>query len=171
MGELRGFLRYSRAEETTLSPEERVKHYKEFTQAPGEEQMQEQGGRCMECGIPFCHSGCPLGNLIPDFNDAVYRNDWQEALRLLHATNNFPEFTGRLCPAPCESACVLGIIKAPVAIELIEKTIVERGFSEGWIQPQPPEMRTGKKVANRVGACRTGRSTTAEQGRARGYHL
>lgn len=147
MGELRGFLTYQRSEEPTLTPQERVHHYEEFTQPLPEKTMQEQGGRCMECGIPFCHSGCPLGNMIPDFNDAVYRNNWQEALNLLHATNNFPEFTGRLCPAPCESACVLGLIKPPVAIELIEKTIVERGFKEGWIQPQPPVARTGKKVA------------------------
>lgn len=147
MGELRGFLTYERSEEATLPPKERIENYKEFTQPLSTEKMQEQGGRCMECGIPFCHSGCPLGNLIPDFNDAVYRNDWKEALTLLHATNNFPEFTGRLCPAPCESACVLGIIKPPVAIELIEKTIVERGFKEGWIQPAPPEHRSGKKVA------------------------
>jgi len=101
----------------------------------------------MDCGIPFCHSGCPLGNLIPDFNDAVYKNEWQRALQILHATNNFPEFTGRLCPAPCEAACVLGIINPPVSIELIEKYIVERGFAEGWIKPQPPATRTDKTVA------------------------
>src|SRR5690606_36585179 len=101
----------------------------------------------MDCGIPFCHSGCPLGNLIPDFNDAVYKNNWQRALHILHATNNFPEFTGRLCPAPCESACVLGLIKSPVSIELIEKYIVERGFKEGWIKANPPEKRSGKTVA------------------------
>ncbi len=101
----------------------------------------------MDCGVPFCHSGCPLGNLIPDFNDAVYKNEWEKALTILHSTNNFPEFTGRLCPAPCEEACVLGIVNPPVSIELIEKYIVERGFNEGWIKAQPPLQRTGKSVA------------------------
>jgi len=101
----------------------------------------------MDCGVPFCHSGCPLGNLIPDFNDAVYNNEWEKALYLLHSTNNFPEFTGRLCPAPCEAACVLGIINPPVSIEMIEKYIVERGFNEGWIKPNPPSERTSKKIA------------------------
>ena len=147
MGKLRGFLEYNREDESNLPVEERVQNYKEFTVAPSEEKLKEQGGRCMDCGVPFCHSGCPLGNLIPDFNDAVYNNEWQKALRILHSTNNFPEFTGRLCPAPCEAACVLGIINPPVSIELIEKYIVERGFSEGWIKPSPPTSRTGKKVA------------------------
>ena len=101
----------------------------------------------MDCGVPFCHSGCPLGNMIPDFNDAVHRRSWREALDILHSTNNFPEFTGRLCPAPCESACVLGLISPPVSIELIEKYIVERGFSEGWIKAKVPIGRTGKKIA------------------------
>lgn len=147
MGELRGFLEYERIDEEDIKPEERVKNYKEFHKELKTEELQKQGGRCMDCGIPFCHSGCPLGNLIPDFNDAVYRNEWQKALKILHATNNFPEFTGRLCPAPCESACVLGIIEPPVAIEMIEKYIVERGFKEGWIKPEPPAHRTDKKVA------------------------
>ncbi|WP_224488943.1 glutamate synthase subunit beta [Robertkochia flava] len=147
MGKLRGFLEYERKHEPTTPVKERIRHYREFTQELPVKDLNNQGARCMDCGIPFCHSGCPLGNLIPDFNDAVYRNDWRTALEILHATNNFPEFTGRLCPAPCESACVLGLIKSPVAIELIEKTIVERGFKEGWIQPQPPERRTGKQVA------------------------
>ena len=147
MGKLKGFMEYERLDETAVKPEKRIKNYKEFTIAPSTESLQEQGGRCMDCGIPFCHSGCPLGNLIPDFNDAVYQNEWQKALHILHATNNFPEFTGRLCPAPCEEACVLGIINPPVAIEMIEKYIVERGFSEGWITPSPPEKRTGKSVA------------------------
>ncbi len=101
----------------------------------------------MDCGIPFCHSGCPLGNLIPDFNDLVYRGEWKKALEILHSTNNFPEFTGRLCPAPCEKACVLGLIEDPVSIENIEKNIVEKGFEEGWIVAQPPKERTGKTVA------------------------
>ena len=147
MDKLKGFIKYNRKEEKTEPVSERIKDYKEFTQDMSTEELNEQGARCMDCGIPFCHSGCPLGNLIPDFNNAVYKNDWKKALDILHSTNNFPEFTGRLCPAPCESACVLGIIKPPVAIELIEKYIPERGFKEGWITAKPPKTRTGKKVA------------------------
>ena len=147
MGKLRGFLEYDRIDEANIAVADRVKNYKEFTVHPGEEKLQDQGARCMDCGVPFCHSGCPLGNMIPDFNDAVYQNDWQKALRILHSTNNFPEFTGRLCPAPCEAACVLGIINPPVSIEMIEKYIVERGFKEGWIQANPPKNRTGKTIA------------------------
>ncbi|MCM4161805.1 glutamate synthase subunit beta [Antarcticibacterium flavum] len=147
MSKLKGFLEYNRRDEDTVAVPERVQNYKEFTQELSNEEMNEQGARCMDCGIPFCHSGCPLGNLIPDFNNAVYKNDWKRALDILHSTNNFPEFTGRLCPAPCESACVLGIIKPPVAIELIEKYIPERGFKEGWITANPPKIRTGKRVA------------------------
>ena len=147
MGKLRGFLEYDRIDEANIPVADRVKNYKEFTVHPGEEKLQDQGARCMDCGVPFCHSGCPLGNMIPDFNDAVYQNDWQKALRILHSTNNFPEFTGRLCPAPCEAACVLGIINPPVSIEMIEKYIVERGFKEGWIQANPPKNRTGKTIA------------------------
>ncbi|WP_081211786.1 glutamate synthase subunit beta [Salegentibacter sediminis] len=147
MGKLRGFLEYERRTEDTIEVSKRVKNYQEFTKDLSKEELQDQGARCMDCGIPFCHSGCPLGNLIPDFNHAVYRNDWKKALKILHSTNNFPEFTGRLCPAPCESSCVLGIIEPPVSIELIEKYIVERGFKEGWITPQIPKHRTGKKVA------------------------
>ena len=147
MGKLRGFMEYDRMKEPLVAVDKRIQNYKEFTVAPKSEELQEQGGRCMDCGVPFCHSGCPLGNLIPDFNDAVHKNEWEKALTILHSTNNFPEFTGRLCPAPCEEACVLGIINPPVSIELIEKYIVERGFSEGWIKPQPPTHRTGKTVA------------------------
>ena len=147
MGKLRGFLEYDRIKEEVIDPKKRIHNYKEFTVAPSNEVLQEQGGRCMDCGVPFCHSGCPLGNLIPDFNDAVYKNQWKKALHILQATNNFPEFTGRLCPAPCEEACVLGIMNPPVSIELIEKYIVERGFAEGWIKAQPPTERTGKKIA------------------------
>src|SRR5690606_11584182 len=147
MGKLKGFLEFERKGEDNLAVAERVKNYKEFTKDLSSDDLSKQGARCMDCGIPFCHSGCPLGNLIPDFNDAVYKNDWQKAARILHSTNNFPEFTGRLCPAPCESACVLGIIQPPVAIELIEKYIPERAFKEGWIKPEIPEKRTGKKVA------------------------
>ena len=106
-----------------------------------------QGARCMDCGVPFCHTGCPLGNIIPDWNDLVYRDHWREALDRLHATNNFPEFTGRVCPAPCEAACVLGINEDPVAIKQIEMSIADRGFDEGWIVPEPPAVRTGKRVA------------------------
>lgn len=147
MGAIRGFLTYDKLKEKNQEVASRLKHYDEFTITPNTKKLQEQGARCMDCGVPFCHNGCPLGNLIPDFNDAVYKNKWQKALDILHSTNNFPEFTGRLCPAPCESACVLGIIKPPVSIELIEKYIVERGFKEGWIQPNPPKERSGKKVA------------------------
>lgn len=147
MGKLRGFMEYDRINENAIDPKERIENYNEFTVAPSTEKLQEQGGRCMDCGVPFCHSGCPLGNLIPDFNDAVYNNEWEKALTILHSTNNFPEFTGRLCPAPCEEACVLGIVNPPVSIEMIEKYIVERGFSEGWIKAEPPVQRTGKSVA------------------------
>jgi glutamate synthase (NADPH/NADH) small chain len=126
---------------------ERVQDYQEIYQVFPEEQIHEQAARCMDCGIPFCQSGCPLGNIIPDWNDLVYRGNWREAFERLRATNNFPEFTGRLCPAPCESACVLGLIEDPVTIEQIEKEIIERAYQEGWIQPRPPKHRTGKQVA------------------------
>ncbi|MEQ6123261.1 glutamate synthase subunit beta [Pseudotenacibaculum sp. MALMAid0570] len=147
MGELGGFKKYERQQETNIAVKERVKNYKEFTQPLSVKEQQKQGSRCMDCGIPFCHSGCPLGNLIPDFNDMVHRGEWKKALEILHATNNFPELTGRLCPAPCEKACVLGIIDDPVSIEDIEKYIVERGFQEGWIVPKTPTIRTGKTIA------------------------
>ena len=147
MGKTRGFIEFNRLKESVIAPDKRVKNYKEFTAAPEEKKLEEQGARCMDCGVPFCHSGCPLGNMIPDFNDAVYENEWELALNILHSTNNFPEFTGRLCPAPCEEACVLGIVKPPVSIELIEKYIVERGFMEGWITANPPKKRTNKTIA------------------------
>ena len=147
MGKVTGFLEYKRQDETYAPVSDRLKHYKEFTQPLAQKDLQKQGGRCMDCGIPFCHSGCPLGNLIPDFNDMVYKGRWKEAAKILHATNNFPEFTGRLCPAPCEEACVLGINEDPVSIENIEKNIIETAFAEGWIMPQPPLKRTGKTVA------------------------
>ena len=147
MGKLGGFKEYDRADESNLGVQERVSNYNEFTIPLPNQKIKEQGSRCMDCGIPFCHSACPLGNLIPDFNDMVNQEEWQSALDILQSTNNFPEFTGRLCPAPCEKSCVLGIISEPVAIENIEKNIVERGFSEGWIKPQLPKIRTGKKVA------------------------
>ncbi|AOW20348.1 glutamate synthase subunit beta [Urechidicola croceus] len=147
MGKLRGFKEFERIDETNVAVTDRVKNYKEFTVPLKEKDIKHQGSRCMDCGIPFCHSGCPLGNLIPDFNDMVHKGEWKRASEILHSTNNFPEFTGRLCPAPCEKACVLGIIDDPVSIENIEKSIVERGFAEGWIIPQPPKTRTGKTVA------------------------
>lgn len=147
MGKTTGFLEFKRKTEGYLPVEERTKNYKEFTQPLKEEELKEQGARCMNCGIPFCHSGCPLGNLIPDFNDAVYEGNWEKASQILHSTNNFPEFTGRLCPAPCEEACVLGINEDPVSIENIEKNIVETAFANGYLQAMPPKTRTGKKVA------------------------
>lgn len=147
MGKTTGFLEFDRKIEAYTTPQERIKNYKEFTVPLPEKELKDQGARCMDCGIPFCHSGCPLGNLIPDFNDAVYQGKWQKAATILHSTNNFPEFTGRLCPAPCEEACVLGINEDPVSIENIEKNIVEKAFENGWITPQPPKHRTDKKVA------------------------
>ena len=147
MGKLRGFKQFNRVDEDAVNPKKRIGNYKEFTKDPGDQKLREEGARCMDCGIPFCHGGCPLGNLIPDFNDAVYKNEWQRALNVLQSTNNFPEFTGRLCPAPCEESCVLGIIEPPVSIEMIEKYIAERGFKQGWIKPDPPSERTNKKVA------------------------
>src|SRR5712671_2236976 len=127
--------------------EERVHDYFEVYQPFPEEKVRVQAARCMDCGIPFCHTGCPVTNIIPDWNDLVYRDHWKEAIRALHATNNFPEFTGRICPAPCEAACVLGISEPPVSIKVIEKHIVEHGFREGWIRPEPPRERSGKRVA------------------------
>ncbi len=147
MGKITGFLEFDRKVEEYTPADERIKHYKEFTKPLKEKDLKDQGARCMDCGIPFCHSGCPLGNLIPDFNDAVYRGKWDKASNILHATNNFPEFTGRLCPAPCEEACVLGINEDPVTIENIEKNIAEIAFEKGWIVAKPPMNRTGKKVA------------------------
>ena len=165
MGKIKGFMEYDRLKESVVEPRKRVKNYNEFTLPPKKSELQEQGARCMDCGVPFCHSGCPLGNLIPDFNDAVYNNEWQRALNILHSTNNFPEFTGRLCPAPCEEACVLGIVNPPVSIELIEKYIVERGFNEGWIKPEVPKFRTDKKVAI-IGSGPAGLSAAQQLNRA-----
>ncbi len=147
MGKITGFKEFKRQDESNQPVDKRVKDYNEFTIPLSESEITKQGSRCMDCGIPFCHSGCPLGNLIPDFNHMVHQGEWQKASWLLHSTNNFPEFTGRLCPAPCEKSCVLGIIEDPVSIENIEKQIVERAFAEGWIKPQPPKTRTGKTVA------------------------
>jgi glutamate synthase (NADPH/NADH) small chain len=147
MGKITGFKEFERQDETYTSVLNRVKNYKEFTVPLPEKEITKQGSRCMDCGIPFCQSGCPLGNLIPDFNHMVHQGEWKKASWILHSTNNFPEFTGRLCPAPCEQSCVLGINEDPVAIENIEKNIVERAFKEGWIKPHTPKSRTGKTVA------------------------
>ena len=142
-----GFMTFDRELAKNAPPEERIQHYREFFNSLPQEKIREQAYRCMNCGVPFCHSGCPLGNQIPDFNDAVKDMDWARALRILHSTNNFPEFTGRVCPAPCEHACVLGIHEPPVAIEMLEREIAARGWEEGWIQPEPPKHETGKSVA------------------------
>ncbi len=147
MGKATGFMEYKRELPERRPVQERIQDFFEVYQPFPNEKLQIQGARCMECGVPFCHSGCPLNNVIPDWNDKVYRNRWKEAIRLLHATNNFPEITGRLCPAPCEAACVLGINELPVTIKSIEKAIVDYAFQEGWIRPEPPEFRTGKRVA------------------------
>jgi len=147
MGKVTGFLEFEREIEQYKNVNDRVKEYKEFTIPMSKDKLKNQGARCMNCGVPFCHSGCPLGNLIPDFNDAVYEMKWEKASQILHSTNNFPEFTGRLCPAPCEEACVLGINEDPVSIENIEKNIVEEAFKNGWIKAVPPKKRTGKTVA------------------------
>ncbi len=165
MGKITGFLEFDRKVEAYAPVEKRIKNYKEFTLPMKEKELKDQGARCMDCGIPFCHSGCPLGNLIPDFNDAVYRGKWEKAAGILHSTNNFPEFTGRLCPAPCEEACVLGINEDPVSIENIEKNIVETAFEKGWIVAQPPATRTDKKVAV-VGSGPAGLATAQQLNRA-----
>jgi glutamate synthase (NADPH/NADH) small chain len=147
MGKTTGFMEHERELPTRRPVTERVNDWFEIYQDFPEAKLRAQGARCMDCGVPFCHTGCPVNNIIPDWNDLVYRGRWKDAVRQLHATNNFPEFTGRICPAPCEAACVLGINQPPVTIKQIEKSIVERGFEEGWIRPEPPRYRTGKKVA------------------------
>ena len=147
MGKPTGFLEYHRQPPQRRSVQERVKDSHEFYLEWSEQDARDQGARCMSCAVPFCHTGCPLGNLIPEWNHLVYMGQWKQALARLHATNNFPEFTGRICPAPCEPACVLAINEDPVTIEYIEKAIVDRGFQEGWIKPEPPASRTGKRVA------------------------
>ncbi|WP_285056536.1 glutamate synthase subunit beta [Pedobacter ginsengisoli] len=147
MGKVTGFLEYERTAPGKEDAAARLKHYNEFVKAFELDQVNKEAARCMDCGVPFCQSGCPLGNVIPEFNEAVYKGDWQLATTILLSTNNFPEFTGRICPAPCESACVLGINKSPVSIEEIEKHIIEMAFSKGYIKAEPPLLRTGKKVA------------------------
>jgi glutamate synthase (NADPH) small chain len=147
MGKTTGFLEYARELPVRRPPAQRINDWFEVYQDFEEEKVRTQGARCMDCGVPFCHTGCPLNNVIPDWNDLVYKERWRDAIRALHATNNFPEFTGRICPAPCEAACVLGINEPPVTIKVIEKTIIEHAFREGWIHPEPPPARTGKRVA------------------------
>jgi glutamate synthase (NADPH/NADH) small chain len=147
MGDISGFLKYGRVLPARRPVPVRLRDWKEVYEPLPVETAQQQGARCMDCGIPFCHEGCPLGNLIPEWNDLVYRDDWSDAIERLHATNNFPEFTGRLCPAPCEGACVLGINDDPVTIERIEYEIIERAWSEGWVEPVPASVRSGRRVA------------------------
>ena len=147
MGQVDGFLKIPRAAEVAAPPAERLRHYREFVVAPDAAEVSRQGARCMDCGVPYCQSGCPVNNIIPDWNDLVYRGDWRRAIAVLHSTNNFPEFTGRVCPAPCEAACTLNINDDPVAIKSIERAIVDRAWREGWIVPLPPESPSGKRVA------------------------
>jgi glutamate synthase (NADPH) small chain len=147
VGKITGFLEYTRETPERRPVQERVNDWFEVYQDLSKEKLKNQAGRCMDCGVPFCHTGCPVNNLIPDWNDLVYRGRWREAIRTLHATNNFPEFTGRICPAPCEASCVLGINDTPVTIKVVEQNIVDHAFAQGWVEPEPPPRRTSKKVA------------------------
>src|SRR5277367_902077 len=147
MGKVTGFVEYSRETPGRRPPAVRINDWFEVYQDFPEDKVRTQGARCMDCGLPFCHTGCPLNNVIPDWNDLVYRDRWRDAIRVLHSTNNFPEFTGRICPAPCEAACVLGINEPPVAIKVIEKTVIDHAWEQGWIHPEPPAKRSGKRVA------------------------
>jgi glutamate synthase (NADPH/NADH) small chain len=174
MGKPTGFIEYLRELPVDRAPQERVRDWNEFHHHMDEKRLRNQGARCMDCGVPFCHtgklvsgmaSGCPVNNLIPEFNDLVYRNLWHEALNRLHKTNNFPEFTGRVCPAPCEGSCVLGIISPPVTIKNIEAAIIDKGWEEGWVIPEAPQVRTGKKVAV-IGSGPAGLSAAAQLNRA-----
>jgi len=165
MGDPRGFLKHTRELPESRDPKERITDYQEIYLPFDQEKTVEQASRCMDCGVPFCHSGCPLGNVIPDFNDAVYQKDWGKAFHILDSTNNFPEFTGRICPAPCEASCVLAINQPAVAIEHIEKSIAETAFERGLIQPNPPTMRTGKKIAI-VGSGPAGLAAAAQLNKA-----
>ena len=161
MGKPTGFIEFTRELPSKRAPQERIKDYKEFVEKYSDQKLKEQSGRCMNCGVPFCHNGCPLGNIIPEFNDAVYNSNWEEAYELLSVTNNFPEFTGRICPAPCESACVLGINQPAIAIEEIEKHIIEIAFEKGFVTPKNPNIRTGKKIAV-IGSGPAGLATAAQ---------
>lgn len=147
MGKPTGFMELSRAERHYIAPSERIKNYREFILTPSDAEMAQQGSRCMDCGIPYCHQGCPINNIIPEWNEGVYREDWQRALEILHSTNNFPEFTGRICPAPCEAACTLNLTDEPVTIKSIECSIIDKAWEMGWVKPSIPERRTGKRVA------------------------
>jgi len=169
MGKVTGFKEFSRETPTRRPVDERVKDYFEVYQPYADDKVRTQAARCMDCGIPFCHTGCPVNNIIPDWNDLVYRDEWKEAIRVLHSTNNFPEFTGRICPAPCEAACVLGINEPAVAIKVIEKTIVDHAWKQGWITPEPPRTRTGKRVAV-VGSGPAGLAAAQQLNRA-GHHV
>ncbi|WP_038208783.1 glutamate synthase subunit beta [Xenophilus azovorans] len=165
MGKITGFMEYERIEEGYKPVPERVKHYKEFVVGLDQEQAKIQGARCMDCGTPFCNNGCPVNNVIPDFNDLVYRQDWVSAIEVLHSTNNFPEFTGRICPAPCEAACVLNINNDPIGIKSIEHAIIDRAWEEGWVVPRPARHKTGRKVAV-VGAGPAGMAAAQQLARA-----
>lgn len=165
MGQIDGFMKFDREMPKSRDTKERIKDYKEVYTKSTEEKTNQQAARCMDCGVPFCHSGCPLGNNIPDFNDAVYQGKWDEAIRILSTTNNFPEFTGRICPAPCEASCVLSINNKPVTIEYIEKSIAEKAFEKGYIKPNPPKHRTGKRVAV-VGSGPAGLAAAAQLNKA-----
>src|SRR4051812_49922943 len=147
MADPKGFMTVGRELPKRRPVDVRIRDWREVYEDFAAGALEKQASRCMDCGIPFCHNGCPLGNLIPEWNDLVHRDDWRAAIERLHATNNFPEFTGRLCPAPCESACVLGINSDPVTIKRVEVEIIDRAFAEGWVSPQLPELQTGKKVA------------------------
>lgn len=147
MGKITGFLEFARVDESYEAPVERLKHWKEFVVTLTDDEAKQQGARCMDCGIPFCNNGCPVNNIIPDWNDLVYGQHWEKALEVLHSTNNFPEFTGRICPAPCEAACTLNINNDPVGIKSIEHAIIDKGWHQGWVTAQPPTRKTGKKVA------------------------
>ena len=147
MGKVTGFLEFERIEEGYEAVPKRLKNYKEFVIGLQPDQAKIQAARCMDCGIPFCNNGCPVNNIIPDFNDLVYRDDWKSAIEVLHSTNNFPEFTGRICPAPCEAACTLNFNDSAVGIKSIEHAIIDRAWAEGWVKPAPAAIKTGKKVA------------------------
>jgi glutamate synthase (NADPH/NADH) small chain len=165
MGKPTGFLEYQRLSEASIAPAERLKNYREFTLHLNDDEAKTQGARCMDCGIPFCQNGCPVNNIIPDFNDLVYRKNWREALDTLHSTNNFPEFTGRVCPAPCEAACTLNINSDAVGIKSIEHAIIDKGWEMGWVAPMPPKRKTGKRVAV-VGSGPAGLAAAQQLGRA-----
>jgi glutamate synthase (NADPH) small chain len=165
MGQIDGFMKFDREMPKSRDTKERIKDYKEVYTPLDKEKVKQQASRCMDCGVPFCHNGCPLGNNIPDFNDAVYQGKWEDAIRILSSTNNFPEFTGRICPAPCEASCVLSINNKPVTIEYIEKTIAEQAFEKGYIKPNPPKVRTGKRIAV-VGSGPAGLAAAAQLNKA-----